>query len=359
MAVKAEQKADNQALPFAKPFIQLAGLFKLVLKRQRHHVRLSLLSLLGIILAVSLVTNASFFSQAVDRVILNQKLTDFSKVTGRPPFSTSVYTFPSETTPLTLEGAENLSGTVGDVLSQQIGLPLKHQGLQVSSGSLMIQLVTDEGKPEFLGSGSAVYIAGISSHMTILEGKPLVDSETATDIPDVWIHDQFAQKLGLRLGMTIQMDVVIQDNPLSARVAGFWTAKDTDSNFWFSDPNSSLGGEILFRRGDYIKFVQPMVSSGSREVNWYVVLDETKAVSSNGNQYLTGFDASKKLINRILPGVQLNYPPLEPLKDFVNRSLALTLLLLGYNLPAFGILLYFLFVISTIIARGQVISQEK
>lgn len=55
---------------FLRPLFQLMGAVKLVLKRQRHHLRLTLLALLNIILAVGLVTNSYFFSQAVDRVIL-------------------------------------------------------------------------------------------------------------------------------------------------------------------------------------------------------------------------------------------------------------------------------------------------
>ena len=54
-----------------------------------------------------------------------------------------------------------------------------------------------------------------------------------------------------------------------------------------------------------------------------------------------------------LPDVHLNTPPLTPLKDFVQRSDVLTIILLGYNLPAFAILLYFLLLISSIMAQWQ------
>ena len=42
----------------------------LVARRQRYHAGMVILALLGIILSVGLVTNASFFSEGVDRVIL-------------------------------------------------------------------------------------------------------------------------------------------------------------------------------------------------------------------------------------------------------------------------------------------------
>ena len=120
-------------------FYRLPGLMFLSLKRQRSHVGLTLLALTGIILAVSLVTNATFFAQAVDRVILMQELGDFSQVTGRPPFSTSAYIFPSRRAPLRLQEAERISRNIAATLSGEVGLPVQYQGLQVSSGGMMLQ----------------------------------------------------------------------------------------------------------------------------------------------------------------------------------------------------------------------------
>jgi hypothetical protein len=90
-----------------KPLYQLLGLLQLVLKRQIAHLGLTLLALLSIIVAIGLVTNASFFSSAVDRVILMQEMEKFSKTTGRPPFSTSVYFFPTTEHPMPLKKLRN------------------------------------------------------------------------------------------------------------------------------------------------------------------------------------------------------------------------------------------------------------
>src|SRR5512145_3418742 len=109
--------------PSLKKFMhQLPGFLLLILRRQQYHRGLVILTLLGVILSVGLVTNASFFSQAVDRVILEQNLAAFSQVTGRPPFSTNVYVFPSVRNPLTLEDAERLSRRVSDTLASSVGL---------------------------------------------------------------------------------------------------------------------------------------------------------------------------------------------------------------------------------------------
>ena len=107
------------------------------------------------------------------------------------------------------------------------------------------------------------------------------------------------------------------------------------------------------RRNDYIRFVQPRLPAGSREANWYIILDEKAVVPQRSPTYISGFDQALKDVNVYLPGARLNSAPLEPLKKFVKRSATLTVILLAYNLPAFGILLYFLMITSTIMAQWQ------
>src|SRR5512132_98986 len=117
--------SKSQKRSWTEPFQRLPGFFLLLARRQQYHRGLVILAFLGVILSVGLVTNASFFVQAVDRVILEQNLAEFSRVTGRPPFSTNVYVFPSVRNPLTLEDSEKLAQQIGNTLASSVGLPLR------------------------------------------------------------------------------------------------------------------------------------------------------------------------------------------------------------------------------------------
>jgi putative ABC transport system permease protein len=340
-----------------RPLYTLSGIIGLVLKRQRHNLGLTLLALFGIILTVGLVTNASFFSQAVDKVILLQELGDFSRVTGRPSFSTSAYVFPSRRSPITLENAEQLSRHVAETLSTEVGLPLRHVGLEVSSGSMMLRpgaesalYAEDQG---FLEDVEVVYIADVAERMEIVEGNPLDEGGASSGVLDVWMHERLAREMGAHTGETLEIDTGLAGNSLSVRLVGFWRAKDAQDEFWFGDPDAALDGALLVRRQDYIAFIQPILASGSRKVDWYIILDERRIIPRDSASYLAGFRRGLHIIDQYLPGVQLNTPPLDPLGNFVQRSTILTILLLGFNLPAFGILLYFLVMVSAIIAQWQ------
>ena len=339
-----------------KPLFKLAGLIAFVLKRQWHHPGLTLLALLGVILAVGLVANAPCFSQAVEQTILLQKLAEFSRTTGRPAFSVEIYTFPSSRRPISLEAAEEVARHVAGTLSSEVGLPLKGLGIQVDSGGMMLQPREEssqygEGQP-YLGSVNLVYMAGIGEYIEMVAGEP-PDEGASGEILDVWMHTRLAEEMGLHIGEELNVGVTLADVPVPIRVRGFWQARDPTDPFWFTDPDQTLKNALLVRRQDYITRVEPMIPSRTRLASWHIILDDSQVIPANARSYIAGFERGLAIINKYLPGATLNAPPLASLGEFVQRQTTLTTLLLSFNVPAFGFLLYFLILTSAIIARGQ------
>ena len=358
MAILPVKKSRPSASNLLKPLARLREIFALLIKKQRHYLGLSLLALLDIILAVGLVTNASFFTQAVDRVVLLEELKEFTRVTGRPPFSTSVYVFPSRRQPLPLENAELTSKDIASTLAGEVGLPLRQMGIEISSGGLMLQPSPESQlynqKNNYLGNVSFVYIEGVAPKLAISEGLVLDPDGQSGERIQVWVHDKLVQKMGLQLGEKLSVGVnLVHPNQIPVEVAGIWHAEDPEDGFWFGNPDGSLAGAFIVRRTDYLRFVQPLTGGTSGQVSWYIILDDSKMIPSQSAQYLAGFERGNTIINKFLPGARLNTPPLDPLKNFVDRSRTMTVLLLAYNLPAFGILLYFLVLTSGTIAQWQ------
>ncbi|NOZ29205.1 MAG: ABC transporter permease [Chloroflexi bacterium] len=339
-----------------RPLSTLAGLAGIALKRLWHHPGLTLLALLGIVLAVGLITSASFFSQAVDMVILRQELADLSRVTGRPPFSTRVYYFPSPRRPLTLEAAEKMGRHVAGTLSSEVGLPLEHLALQVESGSMMLQSRSDDTRyrPErsFITTVNLTYVEGIQEHMSIVAGEPMQEG-TSGDILEVWMHAQLAEKMGVHVGEEFNVSTTLGQTPIPVRVQGLWQAKDPESPYWFSNPDKTLRESLIVRREDYIARVQPLVPAKTRFVSWHIILDDRKLNPAHAREYASGFERGLAIINKYLPDARLDVSPLDPLKEFVRRQTTLTTLLLGFNIPALGFLLYFLVLTAVIIAHWQ------
>ncbi len=346
----------SQARNWLKPLNVLIGLTGLTAKRLWHHPGLTLLALLGVVLSIGMVTNAAFFSQAVDMVILRQELAELSQATGRPPFSTRVYFFPSPRKPVSLEAAEKMARHIAGTLSSEVGLPLKHIGVQVESGSMMLQprggTTQYETKSVYLGTVSLAYIADIQNHMEIVAGEPL-DEGVSTEALDVWMHSYLAEKMGVHVGEEFNASATMNEPPLPMRIKGIWRARDAKDPFWFSNPDMTLREMLLVRRQDYIVNVQPLIPSQTRFAAWHIILDDRKVVPAHARDYASGLERGIAIINKYLPDARLDVSPLGPLKEFVQRQTILTTLLLGFNVPAFGFLLYFLVLTSAIIARWQ------
>jgi hypothetical protein len=343
----------RRAHPLLRPLRTFPDLLYLTANRLRYHFGLSLLSLLGVILAIGLVSSAAFFSQAVETVIMRQELAEYSRVTGRPPFSSRVFAPSSRSVPLTIERAEALAENVADTLSSEVGLPVKFTGMLADSGILALQ--PKPGDTRYAGKRSLddvnlAYMKAVEGHITI-EGDALAEGQSGEAL-DVWVHGELAAKLGLQQGDQFDLAANNGQMLIPIRIAGFWRSIDPADPFWFSDPEQTLGDKLFIRRVDYLGHVEPRLETKVRSTTWYVVLDEGRARPSGVRNYADGWQQAAAVVKKYLPDAQLTLPSV-PLANFVGRQTTLTTILLGFNVPAFGFLLYFLILTSAVIAYWQ------
>ncbi len=341
-----------------RPLRIFGGLVVLTLKRLRSQPGLATLAVLQIILSVGLLTSAGFFAQAVDRVILQQELDRLSRATGRPPFSTRVYYFPSSRKPMDVAAAEAAGRSIAETLSAEIGLPIGQAITQLESGNMMLLPPPNDTRYDstsaFLATTNLIFIQEVGQHMEILAGDPLDDGgRSSGDVLDVWMHREMAASLGMNVGEMFTIAPTINQLPTLIRVQGVWQATDASEAYWFRNPDTTLKDALLVRGQDYVDRIQPLIAGGSRFASWQIALDDSQLNPASARAYALGFERGMAVINKYVPGAKLDVSALDSLKDFVGRKTALTVLLLGFNIPALGFLLYFLILLSAIIARSQ------
>lgn len=331
----------------------LTGLAQLAFWRLRYYSGLSLLALIGVILAVGLVTSAAFFSQAVDQVMLDNELAEYSRITGRPPFAARVFSPSTPTTPLTLENAEAMGEHVAGILADEVGLPKRSITLLADSGALRLMPLPDDTRYSggSLGNVSLVYLSGVAEHIEVSDGAPF-DETPSSGALQVWLHGNLAARLGAQVDDRYLLPTSAGDGQLPIQVAGFWQPLDPQSAYWLSDPNQTLNDKLLVRRQDYLTWVEPRLEVKVRTATWQIVLDESRAIPARARDYKAGFESAATIIPRYLPDARLTAPTLS-LEKFVGHQTALTTLLLGFNVPALGFLLYFLILTSAVIAYWQ------
>lgn len=338
-------------------------LITLTIRRLISRPILTLLALLGIVLAVGLLSSTAFFSQAVDRVLLREELAKLSKQTGRHPFATRVYTFPTKRRPMSLSQAELVGKDVAGALSGEIGLPIARLGLNVESVGLM--LLPAEGDFRYgddrklLNQVTLQYIADVADHLQIVAGDPFPadasDANTGGEsaVLDVWMHNRLAQEMGVRTGENFRVTVNLSQVPINIKIRGIWQAKDVTDPFWFSNPDQALKSNFLIQRSGYTRFAEPMMAAGAGGVSWPITIDDSAMNPANARQYAQGYERGMAIINQFLPGAKLDVSALDPLEKFVQRQSTLTTMLLTFNVPALGFLLAFLMLIAMIVADWQ------
>ncbi len=343
--------------PFVAGMRTGRGLFVLTLKRLASRPGLTILALIGIVLAVGLLSSAAFFAQAVDRVILNQELAELSAATNRPAFSTRIYFFPSSRKRMGIEAAERAGSSISGTLSAEIGLGIARKDLQMESGSMV--LLPAKGDTaytdirEYLTSINIVYIEGVAPHLNIVQGDAFTDAMGVSDVLNAWMHLSLADEMGVSPGEEFELALNAADEGIRMRIAGIWQAADGEDNFWFNPPDTKLGDALLVSRASYLNFIEPILPSRSRFVSWHISLDDSTLNPKYSREYAEGFEMGMAVIDKYLPGANLDISALDPLKEFVQRNTLLTIQLLGFNVPALGFLIYFLIMIAAIIARWQ------
>lgn len=323
--------------------------------RLRYYSGLSILALLGVIIAVGLVTSAAFFAQAVDQVILDRELAEYSRITQRPPFSARVFAPSSPSVPFDLDRVEALGENVADTLSSEVGLPVRTLILLADSGGL--RLMPPVGDSRYasnrpLVDASVVHMTDIANHITIDEGAPFIPDAPASATLSVWMHRDLGQKLGIQIGDSYLLSTNIGDTEIPLTVAGLWSPSDPKSYFWFNDPNQTMVEKLLVTRADYAAWIAPALTPQVRTATWQVILDESQAIPARAHQYKSGFELASSIIPRYLPSGRVTTPTLT-LEKFVGQQTALTSLLLGFNVPGLAFLLYFLVLTSAVIAYWQ------
>ena len=333
------------------------AILRLTLQSLASRRAVTLLNLLGVVLAVALLSNAGFFAQAVDRAILRQELAAFSSQTGRNPFSLRVYVFPSARQPLSVAAAEQVAGNLAATLSSEIGLPLRHLGVQVESGSLMLLPNPDDtryaSRSGYLQSVEVVYVEQIAEQMQIVAGDPLAEQSQDASTLDVWMHADLAAEMGVLPGETFRLGFNVSRPIGPLRVAGLWRARDPTAAFWFTNPDQGLDSALVVSKASYQQVIEPVLAAKSRYAAWHITLDDSRLHPAQARSYVQGFDRAMSIIDRYLPAAQLDISPLGPLQEFTGRQSLLTTQLLAFNLPALLFLLYFLLLVAQIVTRRQ------
>lgn len=331
-------------------------LLSLALRRLRSRLGLTLLTLLSIVLAVGMVASIPMFSQGVSYLLLRGELVALSNTFHRPPLTTRLYFVTKEGVALALADAQALGQRFRDLIVGRTGLPVKHFATYIASPSLTLQPLAGDTrypatKENIIEKDLTLSVmTDIGNYITVLEGVPF--GQPSQERVAVWVYAELSNELGLQVGENYEMVSLRTGNTIPITIAGIWREADLNDFYW-SGTTVLWRTVLLVTETDYKRYVELAFPQKTGFTAWYIVPDDAGLTLARADAAAAGLELAPSLADRLFPGVRLDVSPEAPLQRYLQRKRSLSALLVGFSLPALGLLFFFMWLLSSVTAQFQ------
>ena len=328
----------------------------LAFRRLKSTASLTLLLVLSFVLTIGMLICVPVFSGAVSVRLMMEELSERAEHRNIPAFSLLFLAFPSSEQPMTIGETSQKLDWIENLLTTHLGLPLESTYAQAESRLYSLRPWDSDA-----GSGKetqdeirVVATHGIKDHIVVAEGAPYGPREARDALP-VWLERHYAEKATFQIGQTYALGPRqgTADELIPVEVVGFWEARDTDETYWSKDPVYHFRKALLVTPEHFEQYVYPMVPEKTSFNYWYYVLDESEINLDRAERYIEALQLIADETAREIPGGKLYDAPWKELARGQQRKLSLELVLVGFAVPLFGILLYFVASVAAIAVRFQ------
>ena len=338
-------------MPNRLPFLGLA------LRRLLSRPSLTILSLLSIVLAIGMVASIPVFSQGVSYLLLQDELAHIGATFHRPPLTMRFYYIVPKTAALALDSALRLETDFRRIVERETGLEIAETLTYVASPGMTIQPATDDTSYTNLKENVIVenvqfaVVTDIRDRINIVEGLPYGTGTTDATV-NVWLFEEKATELGFQVGETYNMIEGASGRAIPITVAGIWEPADP-ANFYWSATTISWRKLLLVSDDVYRRSIEPAISRRTGIAVWYLNPDEESLKLHQADSVANGLRTVPSRADLRFTGTKMDVSPELPLNRYLQRRASLSALLVGFSLPALGLLLFFLWILSHVTAQFQ------
>ena len=328
----------------------------LVAKRLRHHLGLSISTLVGIVSVLSLIICVPVFTNAVMSQVLKQTLIDKSVSNHHSLFSLYiVYQDNSTNTFLTPQGADSVTSWINQQLTQQMGLKVANIFARIHTEAIAFKPVKyQSSKPPFFSID--IYIVNtnlVPAKTRLVEGAWPTTAEaaaTATGPVPVAVEESYADDNFLNVG-----DVLQADN-LTIEIVGIFRAIDPNDSSWFYPPETTFKSLAWVPKEYFTTRLSGILKDPVNYASWYAIVDDNSLRFNNSMDYGRSMVRMQTDLQTLLPKAAIDYSPLDELKAYDARLLSLTVLFYAAGAPL--VLLALIFISLTASIALQQLEQE-
>lgn len=331
----------------------------MVLKRSVNNLNLVAFTIIGLIVAVSLVASVPLYSDGIIEKLLRTRL-DQPSTTGRLPGSVRIRHLEDQATPSRYEQFQTIDQFVLGNAEWVMSLPLKNMVRYQSSDTHLLQGVGEEVKTNPLASEAKyAYVSameGIENHIRFIEGGPLPPGPAPDNEVPIIVSSVAAEDLHLQLGEKYWYIGGDRFQPLvvTLKIVGIWEATEpNNTTFWLYHPEV-MTNTLFTTERDLFDIVLPTLGNRVHEYSWYMIFDHSEIHSTNVDRVRGGLQFLETRVATVMPNTKIDLSPGDTLEEFSRRSFFLRILLFALSVPMLAVVLYYI-----AISLGMVIESQR
>ena len=320
--------------------IYLYSLVLVVLKRLWHNLGLSIISMVGIVSILTIAICVPIFSTAVSSQVLKLQLVEKVASSQRRVFSLHVvYSENNDPPRLTIEKVDEVTRYLQGSLPRLVGIPVEQVVTTMQSPLLNVINQTGRKYEDFgapLTRWRFIVQDLVPANLKIVDGRWPDANAPASGPIEVAVPDKMADEMFLEVGDHFQVD------QFEVQIVGMFHVRGVLGTIWYNSPESDFSNTMWVSRAVYTTRVMPALNPPVGEIGWYVIGDEKALDFQRALQYSHGLVRMSAELRRMLPGINIDYSPMEALTAYQKRADTLTTLFSAVGSPMIVLALLFI-----------------
>ncbi len=345
-------------------FGNMFGIVGLAFRRLRAAIGLTLMSLLGLTVAVALIMSVPLFSDAINYNLLREELRGMSETGNRPPFAFMFRYVGAWYGGIDQEKFGPADEYITEVAPWTIGLPLQQSIRYLKTDNFRLFAASEAQYADIrqpLAYAYLGYVTALQDHITIVEGNWPAIAQRATDTLEVLISQPLATAAGIQVGEEYilfdkggenSFSGVKQPAQIPVRIAGVWTPTDPQEEFWFYTPKAFE--DVFFVPEE--SFTARVIPAGRNPIYlalWYLVFDGSEVRTENVPPLIGRMVTAQSRAATVLENTSLDVSPMDAMLRYQRKAELLTVLLLVFSVPVVFLVLYFIGLVSGMVVQRQ------
>lgn len=325
---------------------RIRAIFSITLKRLWAQRGLTIVTVIGLTIAVALITTVPIYADAVNFRMLQEQLSNQSERGGRPPFAYLYNYIGSWYDPVEWETIQPVDDYLQERGPQALGLPAELIVRHIESNTYRLY---PSGSDNYEDEDRAIGIIHFANTQHIEDVIEITNGrfpEYSADGPiEVLVTEVVANEMGFQPGDELTAfnfrDSSDPNRELPIIISGIWKPIDDDDPFWFFSP-SVFNDLFLIPEETYVNRLAPILNDEIYLATWYLVLDGSRVGTTNVDQLVSRAIRVEREIDNLLPNTANPLTPAEPMQNYRRAVGQLTILLTAYNIPIIFLILAFI-----------------